>query len=102
MEQPDDLGKLSTVASIAGAVAIGLWRVFARVFRRKGEKVFTSLEIGGTAPELQFAARLTALEEKTAERHEQNQGNFERVFDDLTEVKRMVGAIARKQIEARE
>lgn len=102
MDQPDDLGKLSTVASIAGAVAIGLWRVFAKAFKRKEEKMLTSLDIGGTAPEIQFAVRLAALEEKTAERHEQNQGNFERVFDDLTEVKRMVGAIARKQIEARE
>lgn len=101
MEQPDELGKITTLVSVIGAVAVGLWRVLAKVVKRK-EKMFTSLEIGGTAPEIKFAVRLAALEEKTAERHEQNQGNFERVFDDLTEVKRMVGAIARKQMETRE
>lgn len=95
MEQPDELGKITTIVSVIGAVAVGLWRVVAKVAKRK-EKMFTTLEIGGTAPEIQFATRLTSLESKSNERHEQNLGNFERAFDDLKELKRMVGAIARK------
>jgi hypothetical protein len=104
MEKPDEWGGIYGWASGAAWLAYGFWVFISKLFKKaKEEKMFTSLEIGGTAPEIQFAARLAAIEKKQDareakddERHQQNTSNIERLFDDGRELKRMVGAIARK------
>lgn len=101
-----DLEGLEKLAERGGLIGYALYRAGKSFFRRmrRNEKV-TGLDIGGTAPELRLNARvadverqLKVLTDKGDERHDQNLGNFERVFQSLDEMNKTVGTIARKLI----
>lgn len=103
-EQPDGVGGL---AGIVGAAATACWWLgvfISKLWRKaKEEKMFTSLDIGGTGPDIRFGARLEALESKQDareakddERHQQNTGNIERILDELSEQRKMLMSVVRK------
>jgi hypothetical protein len=84
METHDDVQNVAKWASGVAAAVYGVWCFASKLFRlsRRGDGVVT-LGIGGTAPEIRLAVRITDLERLLADEHKENRSTTVRILKEL-------------------